>query len=77
MSTRLEITLTELGGWEVKASHQFGHSFTGYFHTDAEVQKRMGAWLAKLRAEAALGRNETIEEARACLAGVAAAGQGA
>lgn len=65
MSTRLEITLTDLGGWHVKASHPFGHAFTGYFRTDADVQKHLGAWLAELRAEAALGRNETLEEERA------------
>lgn len=65
MSTRLEITLTDSGGWLVKASHPFGHAFTGLFHTDAEVQLHMGAWLAELRAEAALGRNETMEEERA------------
>lgn len=74
--TRLEITLTELGGREVKASHPFGHAFTGYLHTDAEVHKRISAWLAELRAEAALGRNETQDEAQDRLAGVAAAGEG-
>jgi len=77
MSTRLEITLTDLGGWHVKASHPFGHAFTGYFRTDADVQKHLGAWLAELRAEAAMGRNETQAEAAARLAGVATAGQGA
>ena len=65
MSTRLEITLTDPGGWHVKASHPFGRAFTGYFRTDAEVQQHLCAWLAELRAEAALGRNETMEEERA------------
>ena len=69
----LEITLTELGGWAVKARHPFGLSFTGYFHTDGDVQKRLRAWLAELRAEAALGRNETQAEKAAR---VAAARQG-
>ncbi|MEN9923961.1 MAG: hypothetical protein RL268_87 [Pseudomonadota bacterium] len=63
--TRLEITLSELGGWLVKASHPFGHAFTGHFRTDAEVQQHIGDWLAELRIEAALGRNETMEETRA------------
>ena len=75
--TRLEITLTDLGGWHVKASHPFGHAFPGCFRTDAEVHQHIGAWLAELRAEAALGRNETTEESAVRLAGVAAAGQGA
>jgi len=75
--TRLEITLTDLGGWHVKAGHPFGQAFTCYFCTDAEVQQHIGAWLAELRAEAALGRNETQAEEAARLAGVAAAGQGA
>jgi len=65
MSARLEITLTDLGGWRVVASHPFGHAFTGYFRTDAEMQQHLCAWLAELRAEAALGRNETMEEDRA------------
>ena len=65
MSTRLEITLSDLGGWQVVASLPFGHAFTGYFRTDADVCKHMAAWLAELRAEAALGRNETMEEERA------------
>ena len=65
MSTRLEITLTDSAGWLVKASHPFGHAFTGYFRTDAEVSKHLGAWLAELRVEAALGRNETMEKERA------------
>lgn len=65
MSTRLEITLTDLGSWKVVASHPFGHAFTACFRTDAEVQKHLGAWLAELRAEAAMGRNETLEEQRA------------
>ena len=64
-NTRLVITLDELGGWNVKAIHSFGHAFTGYFRTDADVCKHMAAWLAELRAEAALGRNETMEEERA------------
>lgn len=75
--TRLEITLTDLGGWHVKASHPSGHAFTGYFRTDAEVRQHIDAWLAELRAEAALGRNETMDESAARLAGVAATGQGA
>lgn len=75
--TRLEITLTDLGGWHVKAGHPFGQAFTCYFCTDTEVQQHIGAWLAELRAEAALGRNETQAEEAARLAGVAAAGQGA
>ena len=75
--TRLEISLNDLGGWHVKASHPFGHAFTGYFRTDADLQKHLGVWLAELRAEAALGLNETMEESAARLAGVVAAGQGA
>lgn len=65
MSTRLEITLTDLGGWHVKAGHPFGQAFTCYFCTDTDVQKHLGAWLAELRAEAALGRHETTDEERA------------
>ena len=75
--TRLEITLMDLGGWHVKASHPFGHAFTGCFRTDAEVHQHIGAWLAGLRAESALGRNETMDESAARLAGVAVVVQGA
>ena len=76
-NTRLVITLDNLGGWNVSAVHSFGRAFTGYFRTDAEAQQHIGAWLAELRAEAALGRNETQAEEAARLAGVAAARKGA
>ncbi len=65
---RLLISLSELGGWNVRAVHSFGGAFIGHFYTDAEVQKHVGDWLAELRAEAALGRHETQEESAARLA---------
>jgi len=75
--TRIEITLTDAGGWKVVASHPFGRAFMAYFSTAAEVQKHIGAWLAELRTEAALGRSETVEEERVRQAGMAADEKGA
>lgn len=73
--TKLEMTLTD-HGWRVVASHPWGGAFFSLCD-DADVLQHIGDWLAELRAEAALGRNETQEEEAARLAGVAAAGQGA
>lgn len=73
--TKLEMTLTD-HGWRVVASHPFGQAFLSLCD-DAKVLRHIGDWMAELRAEAALGRNETQAEEAARLAGVAAAGQGA
>lgn len=73
--TKLEMTLTE-NGWRVVASHPWGGSFLSLCD-DAKFLQHIGDWMAELRAEAALGRNETLEEAQDRLDGAAAAGQGA
>jgi len=44
------------------------HSFSGLF-TDAEIAARLPGWMAELRAEAELGRVETLDEERQRLAG--------
>lgn len=59
-ATKLEMTLTE-HGWHVVASHPFGQAFLSLCD-DAKVLQHIGDWMAELRAEAALGRNETLEE---------------
>lgn len=49
-------------------------SFRGSF-TDAEIATRLPEWMAELRAEAALGRFESLDEQRARLAGQASSGK--
>lgn len=74
-ATKLEMTLTE-HGWHVVASHPWGGSFLSLCD-DAKFLQHIGDWLSELRAEAALGRNETLEETQDRLDGAAAAAQGA
>lgn len=73
--TKLEMTLTD-HGWRVVASHPWGGSFLSLCD-DAKFLQHIGDWMAELRAEAALGRNETLEEAQDRLDGAAVAAQGA
>lgn len=72
-ATKLAMTLTE-DGWRVVGSHPFGRVFLSHCD-DADVLQHIGDWLAELRAEAALGRNETQEEQRARQAGAMTGGQ--
>lgn len=50
------------------------YSFSGGF-TDAEIATLLPEWMAELRAEAALGRFETLAEQKARLAGQASSGE--
>lgn len=62
-ATKLEMTLTK-HGWRVVVSHPWGQAFLAICDDD-KVTKHISDWLAELRIEAALGRNETMEETRA------------
>ena len=78
----LKISIDCIGGKTAVAGYLIGPhppyeqmlSFMGAF-TDAEIATRLPEWMAELRAEAALGRFESLAEQQARLAAQASSGE--